>query len=150
MDIDDLDDVDIGLSDEDDLHREENEELDNRSRRLARTAKREGGFINPSKQRHSKIAAIKQANRQRRRESMYENEKPSFLTYLTESSNLRLIQTIKRDDIVHAKIYRDSEYDEYIVKFYDADGKYLSEADYHTDDKQDAVDTANAWVLNSY
>ena len=40
-----------------------------------------------------------------------------------------------------ARVYRDSEYDEYVVKF-DHFGSYVEGADYHTDDKQDALDTA--------
>jgi hypothetical protein len=42
-----------------------------------------------------------------------------------------------------AKVYKDSETGEFVVKFY-VDGKYQKDADYHTDDKQDAMDTAKA------
>lgn len=41
-----------------------------------------------------------------------------------------------------AKVYRDVEWDEYRVKFFDAQGKHLDAADYHTDDKEDALNTA--------
>lgn len=42
-----------------------------------------------------------------------------------------------------AKIYRDSEWQEWRVKFYDSKGNYLGEdCDYHTDDKFDAQSTA--------
>lgn len=40
-----------------------------------------------------------------------------------------------------ARVYRDSEWNEYRVRFFRG-GKYESAADYHTDDKQDALDTA--------
>jgi hypothetical protein len=44
----------------------------------------------------------------------------------------------------YAVVYRDAEYDEFRVKFYKA-GKYIGDkADYHTDDKADAVGTAKA------
>lgn len=42
----------------------------------------------------------------------------------------------------HATIHMDPEYGEYKVKFY-KDGKHLSKADYHTDDKDDAMKTAS-------
>ena len=42
-------------------------------------------------------------------------------------------------------IYKDTEWGEYRVQFY-ADHKHLLDADYHTDDKQDAYDTANGWM----
>jgi hypothetical protein len=40
-----------------------------------------------------------------------------------------------------ATVYRDAEFQEYRVKFYQ-DGKHLEAADYHTDDKADAQSTA--------
>ena len=43
------------------------------------------------------------------------------------------------------KVFRDTEWNEYIVRFY-IDDEYQEEADYHTDDKQDAVDTAGKWL----
>jgi hypothetical protein len=44
-----------------------------------------------------------------------------------------------------AKVYRDSEWQEWRVKFYQ-DGQHLAEADYHTDDKGDAQHTARSWA----
>lgn len=44
-----------------------------------------------------------------------------------------------------AKVYRDAEYNEYRVCFW-LDGVKINNADYHTDDKQDAIDTADLWV----
>lgn len=57
----------------------------------------------------------------------------------------RLIQTETHTSgtgTVHtAKVYRDSEWDEYVVKFA-VDSHLLKKSDYHTSDKQDALDTA--------
>lgn len=47
---------------------------------------------------------------------------------------------------VYAKVYRDIDWNEYRVKFYLGTGKHLTEADYHTDDKQDALWTADKWA----
>lgn len=56
---------------------------------------------------------------------------------------MRLISTIhKAAAETTAKIYRDSDWQEYRVKFYRA-GQHLTNADYHTEDKQDAIDTAH-------
>lgn len=38
------------------------------------------------------------------------------------------------------------DYEEYTVKFYN-DGIYYEEADYFTDNKQDAIDTANSELV---
>ena len=45
-------------------------------------------------------------------------------------------------------IYRNAQYSEWVVRFYE-DGVHLTEADYHTDDSADAYDTANSWVNKS-
>lgn len=47
-----------------------------------------------------------------------------------------------------AKVYRDAEWQEYRVKFY-INGVHLTEADYHTDTKEDAVNTAVYEVARS-
>ena len=44
-----------------------------------------------------------------------------------------------------ARVYRDSDWQEWRVKFYEH-GIYLAEADYHTDDKADAMHTARSWT----
>lgn len=49
--------------------------------------------------------------------------------------------TTKAGAVHGAKVYRDSEWNEYVVKF-SASGVTLLKADYHTSDKQDAIDTA--------
>ena len=41
-----------------------------------------------------------------------------------------------------AKVFRNVEWQEYQVKFYDTNGQHFSHADYHTDDKEDALTTA--------
>lgn len=55
---------------------------------------------------------------------------------------MRLIDTIRNNRTNQAaKVYRDSEWNEYRVRFYQ-DGHVQPAQDYHTDDKQDALDTA--------
>lgn len=44
-----------------------------------------------------------------------------------------------------AKVYRDAEFNEYRVCYW-LDGSKVNGADYHTDDKQDAISTANLWT----
>ena len=44
----------------------------------------------------------------------------------------------------NAKVYRDTDWQEYRVKFYDEAGQHLTNADYHTDSKEDAESTARA------
>lgn len=46
---------------------------------------------------------------------------------------------------VSAKVYRDAEWGEYRVRFY-ALGTHLRDADYHTDDREDAMSTARCTV----
>lgn len=41
-----------------------------------------------------------------------------------------------------AKVYRDSEWNEFVVVF-SVDSHILNKSDYHTSDKQDATDTAD-------
>lgn len=59
---------------------------------------------------------------------------------------------MKRIALIHssightAKIFRDTEWNEYRVKFYSPEGQHYSQADYHTDDKQDALDTAQRQI----
>lgn len=58
----------------------------------------------------------------------------------------RLIHTAKHTTQAGAehtaKVYRDSEWNEWIVKF-SANGVKLTKADYHTDTKQDAIESAD-------
>jgi hypothetical protein len=56
---------------------------------------------------------------------------------------MRLISTIhKAAAEATAKVYKDTDWQEYRVKFY-IQGQHQENADYHTDDKQDAIDTAH-------
>ena len=41
-----------------------------------------------------------------------------------------------------AKVYRDPDWQEYRVKFYDPEGNHMEAADYHTDSMDDATGTA--------
>lgn len=61
---------------------------------------------------------------------------------------MRLIKTFNSPDNGRiALVYRDSDWGEYVVKFYlDHPGWHLAQADYHTDDHQDALGTAGIWV----
>ena len=55
---------------------------------------------------------------------------------------MRLIATITHEQ-KRAKVYRSE--DEFVVRFYDH-ATYLSEADYFTDDREDAVNTAEIQI----
>ena len=46
---------------------------------------------------------------------------------------------------VAVKVFKDTEWGEYIAKLY-VNGTEYKPASYHTDDKQDAIDTANAML----
>lgn len=41
-----------------------------------------------------------------------------------------------------AKVYDNSAYDEYVVKFYSPEREHYSHADYYTDNREDALETA--------
>jgi len=43
------------------------------------------------------------------------------------------------------KVYRDTEWNEYVSRLF-KDGVELVNASYHTDDKEDALDTANSMI----
>lgn len=53
---------------------------------------------------------------------------------------LRLLCSVA-DCSYSARVYRDTDWNEFRVRFFDANG-HLTESDYHTDDKLDALDTA--------
>lgn len=61
---------------------------------------------------------------------------------------MRKIQEVSKvvaSGVVHsAKVYRDVEYDEFVVEFYKDSVRQVN-AKYFTDDKQDAIDTANVF-----
>jgi len=66
-----------------------------------------------------------------------------------EKPNLRLLMTHTGPKGHVAKVYKDKDYGEHRVKFFDPDGKHRSESDYHTDELSDAHDTAK-FQLNRY
>ena len=66
-----------------------------------------------------------------------------------EKPNLRLLKTHTGPKGDVAKVYKDKDWGEHRVKFFDPDGKHRSESDYHTDDLSDAHDTAQS-QLNRY
>jgi hypothetical protein len=59
-----------------------------------------------------------------------------------EKPSLRLIKTHTGPKGHVAKVYKDREWGEHRVKFFDPDGKHRADSDYHTDDVSDAHDTA--------
>ena len=66
-----------------------------------------------------------------------------------EKPNLRLVSTHTGPKGHVAKVYKDKDWGEHRVRFYSPEGKHYPEADYHTDDKEDAHDTAK-FALNRY
>jgi hypothetical protein len=66
-----------------------------------------------------------------------------------EKPNLRLLKTHTGPKGHVAKVYKDRDYGENRVKFFDPDGKHRVNSDYHTDDLSDAHDTAKS-QLNRY
>lgn len=62
---------------------------------------------------------------------------------------MRLITTFTRVCNEHhvraAKVYFHADWEEYTVRFY-INGVHQRKADYHADDKQDAIDTADYWT----
>jgi len=67
-----------------------------------------------------------------------------------ESTPLRLVKTHTGPKGHTAKVYKDKDWGEHRVKFYNAEGKHLPDADYHTDDVSDAHDTARHMVERGY
>lgn len=66
---------------------------------------------------------------------------------------LRLLATIGADKaapLMTAKVYRDAENDCFVVRFYKDGRVHLIRADYETDDRGDAIDTAKAEVRRAY
>ena len=60
---------------------------------------------------------------------------------------MKCIKNVYGDsDLLRAQIWFDAEWDEYRVIFRDQKGHSIPKADYHTDDKDDAVTTAQSEV----
>jgi hypothetical protein len=57
---------------------------------------------------------------------------------------MKLISTINKSIGFQAKVYYNSDYNEYVVKYYDENKKKMPESTfYYTDDKEDAINTAH-------
>lgn len=62
---------------------------------------------------------------------------------VTDKPRLRLVKTHTGEKGHTAKVYKDLDWDEHRVKFYNPDGSYHGkDSDYHTDDLDDAHGTA--------
>jgi len=59
-----------------------------------------------------------------------------------ESTPMRLVKSHTGPKGHVAKVYKDRDWGEYRVKFFSPEGKHFPKADYHTDDLDDAHDTA--------
>jgi hypothetical protein len=66
-----------------------------------------------------------------------------------EKPNLRLLKTHTGPKGHVAKVYKDKDWGEHRVKFFNPEGKHEAGSDYHTDDVNDAHDTAQG-QLNRY
>ena len=55
---------------------------------------------------------------------------------------MRKIKTFTLEDGERSVVYLNSEWNEYVVRWYNKDGVHMDASDYHTSDKQDAIDTA--------
>jgi hypothetical protein len=56
---------------------------------------------------------------------------------------MKLISTINKSIGFQAKVYYNSDYNEYVVKYYDENKRIMPDNTwYYTDDKEDAINTA--------
>ena len=55
---------------------------------------------------------------------------------------MRLIAEFTNAETGKASVYYDSEWQEYVVRWFNTHGVHLDASDYHTDDKEDALSTA--------
>ena len=67
-----------------------------------------------------------------------------------EAKGLRLVKTHTDESGRMAKVYKDPEWGEHVVKFYGSDGKYRPKADYSASDLDDAHGTAQAELKRGY
>ena len=67
---------------------------------------------------------------------------PHWLTSHTKTTMRKICEVINAANGKTVKVYRNAEYDEYVVKPCPSKGCDW----YFTDDKQDAIDTANAMI----
>jgi hypothetical protein len=68
-------------------------------------------------------------------------------TGVSEGSSMRIVA---QDDsgAKSYRVYKDADWNEYVVKFY-LNGRHQTDADYHTDDKNDAMGTAKQFLDES-
>lgn len=84
-------------------------------------------------------------------EEAIEEENPSSTSFIAWKASQTVLNESRKLTSTHengsrsAKVYKDSETGEHVVKFY-TDGKHHSEADYFGSDKEDAVGTAKHWI----
>lgn len=55
---------------------------------------------------------------------------------------MRKIHSFTLKDGSKSVVYHNSEWDEYVVRWYNHQGVHMDASDYYTGDKQDAIDTA--------
>ena len=67
-----------------------------------------------------------------------------------EKPNLRLVKTHTGPGGHVAKTYKDKDWGEYRTKFFTPEGKHMTASDNHTDDRNDAFDTAQSQVNKGY
>lgn len=67
-----------------------------------------------------------------------------------DSTPLRLVKSHSGPDGHTAKVYKDKDWDEYRVKHYDENGKYMPKLDYHTSDREEAHDQAQYAVNKGF
>jgi hypothetical protein len=75
-----------------------------------------------------------------------ELERAAKLLGINEDSARRLLASDSEGALGY-KVYLDRDWGEYVVKFY-VNGRYQPEEDYHTDDKNDAMSTAQQFLSN--
>lgn len=104
----------------------------NKPKVTADAAKKSQDYYNWAKAERAKNDAAKVAKKKTTKEEVELDE------------GLKLVKTHTNGNRT-AKVYKDNEWSEYRVKHF-VDGKHQSKADYHTDDSEDAHDTANHFV----
>jgi hypothetical protein len=76
---------------------------------------------------------------------VYENIKE--MVAMNEAATAKLVKTLSSEtSSAKVKVYYDREFGEYVAKLWDRDGKRYEPADYFTDDKDDALSTAEAML----
>lgn len=55
---------------------------------------------------------------------------------------MRFLQEFKWPNGNKTRVYRNAEWDEWVVRFYNSEGVHMDASDYYTSDKDDAYSTA--------